>query len=266
MKQAQILTLLAIFSMNFAVAKERRPFALVRGRNIEVCEAYSKRLNSTYFEYAPLCDRPENVSVPGFAMLDRVPLTPEDVFKLWPFVGAMEKPAANTSDWTLEAAKKELGRTILAWRYEPNVDIQNSGSSQTVIMWRGSRMESGVENSNFACGRWNSQDPQLAFILDTPQSQVDQRVTKSVFWRAKPAILGFTLNGELHRESVDLPIGRHMSIFKYKDLYYFDTFYSDDGWGDYQNRRRKDKTLEDTLAVFLNRNGETREICELRAN
>lgn len=271
MKLAQIIvlatttTVLFVFAVDYSVAKEDR-FTLVRGRHVGVCEAYRKRLNATNFEQAPVCDRPEDISVPGFANLNRVPLTSDEVFKLWPSVGAMEKPASDTSDWTLDAAKQELGRTILAWKYDPNADVQNNGSSQTVVMWRGSRLHLGIENSDFACGLSDSRTPQLAFIVSASQSEVDEAATRRVFWRAKPAILSYTVDGKLHHQSIDLPVGWNMSIFKFEGLYYFDTFYNDDGWGDYQNKRRKDKALARTLAVFLHRNGETREMCELRLN
>jgi hypothetical protein len=271
MKRTQILlvlTMAALLSMfELACAAEKKGlFTLVRGRRVDVCEAYLTRVNAVQFEDAAFCDRPEDASVPGFTALNRVSLTPEEVFKLWPSVSAMEKPVANTSEWTLEAARQELGRTILAWKYEPNVDIQNNGSSETVIMWRGSRIRWGIETSDFACGFWDRRDPQVAFILSAFQGQVDEVTTKRVFWRAKSEIHSNTINGKRQQQFIDRPIGWHMSIFEFKGLYYFDTFYEDDGWGDYQNNRRKDKTLKNTLAVFLNRHGVTREMCELRLN
>jgi hypothetical protein len=271
MKRKRILFLvtmtvvLSTFEVAYADATENR-FVLVRGRHVDVCEAYLARLNATHFEHPEFCDRPENISVQGFSSLRRVPLTPAEAFELWPSVGAMEKPAANTEDWTLAAATGELGRTILAWRYDPNVDIQNDGSSRQIIVWRGSRIKWGIENSNFACGLSDRRTPQLAFILNGPSNQVDEIATKRVFWRTDPAIFSYTVDGKTRQKSIDLPVGQHMSIFKFKGLYYFDTFYDDDGWGDYLNKRQKDEGLENTLAVFLNLNGKTREMCELRLN
>jgi len=51
-----------------------------------------------------------------------------------------------------------------------------------------------------------------------------------------------------------------MGFFKYQDLYYFDTFF--DSWGDTKNKRRKDKNIGNTLAVFLHKDGETKQVCE----
>jgi hypothetical protein len=257
---------LSALKLGYVVAADNQ-FTLVEGRHVEVCEAYVARLNATKFEHPPFCDRPENTSVPGFALLRRVLLTPAEAFKLWPSVGAMEKPASNTEDWALPAAMRETDETILAWKYDPEVDIQNNGSMQSVIIWRGSRMNFGVATSDFACGmQWDRETPQLAFILNAARSQVDVATTKRVFWRSKPAILSYTVGGKSYQTSIDLSIGKHMGIFRFKDLYYFDTFYDNDKWGDYQNKRRKAKSLENTLGVFLNRNGETREMCELRLN
>jgi hypothetical protein len=262
---AGTVVLLTIAGLSSAAVKKEL-FTLVRGQKVEVCEAYLARLNASHFEFAPLCDRPEDTAVPGFSALTRESLSPDAAFAIWPSIAEMEKPGVNTSDWTVEAATRELGHSILAWRYTPDVDIQNNGSPRGLVIWRGSRVQTGVMRSDFACGDTDSQTPQLAFILDATQSSVDADATKRVFWRPKPAILSATVDGKLHRESIELPIGQHMSIFKFKGLYYFDTFFSNDGWGDYRNGRTKDGSLENTLAVFLSRNGKTREMCELREN
>jgi hypothetical protein len=241
-------------------------FTLVRGKHADVCEAYLARLNATRFEEAPFCDRPENDAISGFATLNREPLAPDVVFDLWPSIASMLKPYANTSDWTLDAAKQELGRNILAWQYDPNVDIQNDGSSQPVIIFRGSRINWGVESSDFACGVLDRRSPQLAFILNKSNGQVDEIASKRVFWRANPPVVDYTVDDKRHEKSIDMPIGQHMSVFKFRNLYYFDTFYDDDGWGDYENKRRRTKGLEKILAVFLNQNGKTHEMCEIRLN
>lgn len=54
-----------------------------------------------------------------------------------------------------------------------------------------------------------------------------------------------------------LPIGSNIGLFKYRDFYYFDTFF--DSWGAFQNRRRKYKHIDDTLRVFLRKDGKTRQ-------
>jgi hypothetical protein len=55
-------------------------FSLTKGQGHPVCEAYLQRLNSSpYFPYPPYCDRPEDDEIPGFALLHRVPLTPQQI-------------------------------------------------------------------------------------------------------------------------------------------------------------------------------------------
>ena len=51
-----------------------------------------------------------------------------------------------------------------------------------------------------------------------------------------------------------------MSVFKYQDIFYFDTFF--DGWGDFECKRQKDKNIGNTLGVFLQKDGKTKQVCE----
>jgi hypothetical protein len=56
------------------------------------------------------------------------------------------------------------------------------------------------------------------------------------------------------------PVGLSIGIFKYQELYYFDTFF--DPWGDFQNRRGESADISNTLAVFLRQTGKTQQVCE----
>ena len=56
------------------------------------------------------------------------------------------------------------------------------------------------------------------------------------------------------------PIGPSMSVFKYQDIFYFDTFF--DSWGDFECKRQKDKNIGNTLGVFLQKDGESKQVCE----
>jgi hypothetical protein len=264
MKKAQFRTFLiplaAILGI-IAIAQETvadPTFTLARGQNAKVCKAYMARLNQTRFRDAPFCDRPETSSVPGFATLKRVALAPGAAFQIFPSIASLLKPAVEVSGWTLDAAKNELGKSILAWEYEPNVDIENNGSTRTLMIWRGDRETYGIQNSDFACGNWDRRTPQLAFVLDASQTRVDASTTKRIFWRTPPAMYG-----KSNENSAELPIGRHMGVFEFEGRYYFDTFYDSGGWGDYRNQRRNDPSLKNVLAVFIHRDGKTEEVCEL---
>jgi hypothetical protein len=56
------------------------------------------------------------------------------------------------------------------------------------------------------------------------------------------------------------PVARSIGIFKYRKLYYLDGFF--DIWGDFENNRRGIPKLANTLAVFVHKDRETRQICE----
>lgn len=47
------------------------------------------------------------------------------------------------------------------------------------------------------------------------------------------------------------PIGPSMSVFKYQDIFYFDTFF--DSWGDFECKRQKDKNIGNTLGYSCKR-------------
>lgn len=67
------------------------------------------------------------------------------------------------------------------------------------------------------------------------------------------------------------PIGRHIGIFEFEGKYYMDTFF--DTWGDFNGNLRdapspgqllpaKEPEIANSLAVFLRRGNETRQVCE----
>ena len=53
-----------------------------------------------------------------------------------------------------------------------------------------------------------------------------------------------------------------MSVFRYRNQYYWDTFFDGNGWPDFDGKRKKDKSLPAHLAVFLRQQGRTRQMCE----
>ena len=85
-----VLGLLAMPLAHVAPASAQpRPayrFDLVQGQGVAVCEAYLARLNMTDYQDPPYCNRPEHAAIPGFARLQRMPLTAEAVQALLPRV------------------------------------------------------------------------------------------------------------------------------------------------------------------------------------
>lgn len=158
-----------------------------QGAGTPVCDAYLQRLNETEFDSPPFCDRPENDRVPGFSLLNRVPLSPSETARLYPrilsFLGAESSlpPHPLDSYETSLANSGGGGSGISAWRYDPPINIENDGKARKVVVWTGLP----VEPANRPCGtipedprlteplRWR----QLAFVLtDTGGDLDDSRI------------------------------------------------------------------------------------------
>src|SRR5207247_1203339 len=134
-----------------------------KGQGVAVCEAYLERLNMTEYESPPYCDRPENDAIPGFARLNRVPLSAEAVQALLPRVkgftdyknqdwqdivnAGRQRDGLPLQQW-LSDVKTYLGKAIKVWRYDPPVDIDNDGVLDNVIVWHGF----GANGGSRACG------------------------------------------------------------------------------------------------------------------
>jgi len=240
---------------------------LTKGRGVPVCDAYLQRLNLAEYTYPPYCDRPENDQVEGFELLNRIPLTIEEAFSFGDKVRNFTQNGdqnlfSNRRSFITEAiVQTELGHTILAWRYDPPVDIDNDGKADSLFVWNGYGASHGI----YKCGAIKKRDPwwqnQLAYVVYFDAMRIDQRMTKEIF--GHPAgKYSITVDGKLIDLPKFRPIGTKIGIFKHKGLYYFDTFF--DSWGDFQGRRQKDASIGNTLGVFLRSNGTTTQVCEYR--
>jgi len=262
----------------------QKPFELVKGQDVDVCRAYLDRLNRTEFQTIPFCGRPENAQVDGFATLNRVPLTPEQLHQVYEHLigfaeqgdqhyfdnyrtrqlAFCEKPAyeklcaqikeqkskaeAQGYRWgePLSLSTLRLGQTQ-AWRYNAEVDIDNDGRPDPILLYRERR-----------CGGESSKGgPELAatfaFIMDEKYQVVDERRTREIFGHPNP-----------HWPLVDNKrfryIGSQMGVFSYRGHYYFDTFFI--SWSDFNDARVNDEDLLQTLGVFRRTSGKTEQICE----
>jgi uncharacterized protein len=264
-------------------------FTLTKGKGIPVCDAYLKRLNTTEYDSPPYCGRPENDSVKGFALLHRVPLSPADVHDLYPIVwNFMLSANQNNLDWSDINLQRQLtqtgqGRLIgpgekliqmdfdrgraKIWRYDPPIDIDNDGVPDNVEVWEGSALSTGVGGAH--CGEdltpqistTSLRQPQIAFVISGNNDRLDVPKTEQIFAHPNE---GYRFYNKVERKWVVgsrfRPIGNSIGIFKYQDLYYFDTFF--DSWGDLENERQKDINIGNTLGVFLRKDGKTKQVCE----
>lgn len=270
-------------------------FHLTKGKGIPVCDAYLERLNTTKYEKPPYCDRPENDAIKGFTKLNRVPLSPNDVRDLYPIVWSFmsngnrgsinwwadmvnQQQMSQTGQFKLsEAGTKYLQMYLDAgwakmWRYAPPIDIDNDGVPDNIEVWHGAVLPHGVGgrqcgDDGFPITHYgiSIRQPQVAFVVTGNNDRLDVIKTEKIFAHPKG---GYPLYMDGHWRMADdfRPIGDSMGIFKYQDIYYFDTFF--DGWGDFEGKRRTEGALNkhqkifNTLAVFLHKNGKTRQVCE----
>jgi hypothetical protein len=245
---------------------------LVHGAGVPVCEAYLLRLNQTVFHEPPYCGRPENDQIPGFWKLNRIPLSGQIFRKLYGHVVILN------TDGNSEAGKDEAGMydkefhsipvNVGAWGYEPRVDIENSGTAANVVIW-------GAQPTYPACGDGNpvsgpisvpdgARGSVIAIVLTDQSDQIDDAKTKSILGHPT---LGLTKTDYSRLPATVAagfkPIGSSMGVFRYRDYYYFDTFFDGRGWTDFYGERAKSPHLQDHLAVFLRQHGVTRQVCEL---
>ena len=254
-------------------------FTLTKGTGIPVCEADLKRLNTATYSGPPGCDQPQTTSIPGFAPLHRVFLSSREVQILFPRVTqfmAFGKQGSKEQDEAFAAERKKLGLSptwtldeikgymrlgyIKVWRYDPPVDIDNDGRSTSLVIWQGVP----ISNAPGVCGKaagMGGQDfyiqPQIAFVLAPGNNRLDTRKTKALFGHAGPRYR--FPNGMVFRGF--RPLGTAMGIFRYRGLYYFDTFFN--GWGGSRTSSfAYYPALTDILGVFVHRNGKTAQVCE----
>jgi hypothetical protein len=245
---------------------------LTKGAGVPVCEAYLQRINKSPFDvmHQPYCDRPEDDSVPGFTKLVRAPLQPSEVNKLYKRAYNFEfppRPIENDGEEDLRAGRvdmtKYVGRGLLAWRYDPPVDIFNNGSSANIVMWRGMHYGGwvgtcGVDLKESGQGLRSSQMP---LVFKPGSEEIDEQATKLLTAHPIQQYDSALHTGNLYSTATDFrPIARSIGIFKYRELYYLDGFF--DIWGDAKNERRGRPALANTLAVFRHKDGVSSQICE----
>jgi len=253
------------------VEKPRRyAFKLLQGAGQPVCEAYLQRLNQTPFYAPPYCGRPESKTVPGFAWLTRIPLTPAQTAALYPRLYSFKLARQSEPPRPLDSTDTAIGESggsgpsIFAWRYGTGVDIGNDRVLRNVVVWAGSPFTSFYApcgSQQLWAGRQETvRWAQLAFIATQDTKSIDDSLTLKIFGSPTD---GLPIGSPQHAPWIAfIPIGDSFSIFKFNRRTYYDTFYAGGGWPDFYGRRAKGSSLSRHLAVFLRRREETREVCE----
>jgi len=242
-------------------------FKLTKGRGVTVCEAYVERLNRTWYETYPWCDRTENDAVPGFRKLQRVPLTPAEMRPFWAPVSffllvqdpdrwkvideshrKLNLPRPYGPEQQLNTIRGES--SLQVYRFEPPMDIDNDGKSDPVVMWRAGQ-----------CGYIDGALPrswlQVPIVLNATGDGPDVEKTRTLVGHP---VDGYRVPSGKLSERFRLISGR-MAVFSFEGIHYIDGFF--DEWGDFANQRRSDPEISNTLGVFVAQGGKTRQVCEL---
>ena len=262
----------------------RFQFKLVEGANLPVCAAYLERLNSTSFDVTPLCGRPENASVPGFEVLPRKNLTPEELYgiseQLFGFalhsdpeyydhlrarelaycrdpdnpmckhvMESQRSSAARGTRWREPTSLESLRKWSLVWKYDPPIDIDNDGTPDPILLFRSDR-----------CGGINWKNvlelaPTYAFVMDSAYRTIDIARTRAIFGHPNPVWPGAPSPRFRY-------IGLHFGVFAYRGQVYYDTYFN--SLGDFEDRRKDGAVLSSTLGVFRRAGNLTKQVCELR--
>jgi len=285
MFRAILVAAIGVFAVGLCWADDakeisvRYHFALTKGNGTPVCEAYLLRLNQAVFVDPPFCGRPENSSVAGFTSLHRQELEPQEILRLANrisgFMNSKKQdqpemvnsigtdgrptrvPAWNLSDITGAA-------DLHVWRYSPQVDIDNDGVPDNLILWHGL----GASSRNNICGATFANNPtggyveQGAFILKSDNVSIDETKTKAIFGHPRGGYVG-KINGRDAYFQGFVPVGASIGIFSFQRTYYFDAFFDPD-FGDFAGGRQNDPGLYDVLGVFKSEHGHTTQICEYK--
>jgi len=227
-------------------AKWRIHVALVEGRGVPVCEAYLQRLNQTLFYEPPFCGIPDNDQIPGFVRLHAKPLTAAELNRLAVAIVNIQGHPPSNFVQKADALALAAGATatnkvyldtrgivpavpksanIAVLRYDPQVDVDNDGVPDNVVMFSGFTWQKcGLPTPNFPDGASEVPEP---LVLAADNTGLDVARTKALFgapWLAE----GINM-GNAGRIPGYFPIGYSITLFKYRDTYYFDAFMGEVG-------------------------------------
>jgi hypothetical protein len=184
-----------------------KQFTMMKGRGVQVCEAYLGLLNQTPLERTPFCARPDSGPAP-FVPLQRQYLQANEILPLfnyiWEFMRFDDQyhtervfhpnpnpklSSGSTDVETLDGIAIALGRDWMhVWRYDTPVDIANDGKPLRLLIWQGY----GVSRSGASCGAdyasgvWDgTYTEQRVFVLNADGKTIDEGQTRELFGRTQ---------------------------------------------------------------------------------
>lgn len=258
---------------------------LIKGTGVPVCEAYLQRLNQSVFHEPPFCSIPENDQIPGFERLNRVPLNPATVNRL--FVQAYNiSHDTNANDEMRPPEPPKMGTLAIrwlrgralfsiptvsendnlsAWAFDPLVDIENDDKPDNVVIWR-DYPPIWHEELNNTCGvattsgMGPASSDSAPFILTGDSKEIDLKKTIQVFDNSalrQLIVRNFPKGSVFGRRFI--PLGESINIFLFNRKYYFSAYQEVDGK---RSNPSASKAAVEHIAVYLHQAHQTRQICE----
>ncbi len=244
-----IFMVAAIASAAFTYPAHAGQYELIKGKGVEVCEAYEKNLNSIPLAYPMICERKINPKLTNFKEPDwvqpdlaQVRALEFDRAKLGS--KALNQPEPKSKEEISVLTEKDEGSPVRRWIAQ--VDIDNDGTSDTVLkqqdgncpMHRAFEVHIAVVTKD-----GKHYDLEKSQYIDADYSALFGQLNKDpkpwdrrTAGLAKSDFIGYSL----------------YDIFLYKETTYFDLFEMGKDYPDPRSGR---------LHVFLRKNNKTQEIC-----
>lgn len=274
----RILILFFLLSLSTASADAKHEkFRILKGKGVEVCEAYKRALEEIDFVRPPYCERPVNPSPEwlerecrlhssvercknnialhapkGFPPEKRIYLTSGQIFSLYDRVSSFLY-SSNQYDWE-HTPRGKAGRRLLsedgikfemrldrlsAWRTDPLPDVDNDGTPDNVVFWRAG-----------GCSQDEVIATPRAVVVDEQLGSIDESKTWELFGKPGTTLspgkpFEYIHTGEENPGSVE--------VFKYKDKFYIDAWETPHG--------NNETTTVWDLNVWLRETGRTHRSC-----
>lgn len=262
LNQIVMMACLSIF-FGLPLAQARHDtFTLLKGGDIEVCNAYSKAIEKMKYETWPYCGRwSRNFNTDGFENMERIPLTQMEKYNLYD--NLMAFTLFNDQDYRRVTTDPVSGQTIKRsmlgntpekslktlrqlpllkpWHYKQAIDINNDGEADQVVVWY-----------QGPCDETHRPDHEL-YSVDLSLSRVNEKLmyrvlgNKNQNWDSAPGLKKFKY------------IDHMMDVFNYKGKTYIEAYPAKVEIGSQVGHN-------DDLRIYLHEKNETHLICSFYWN
>jgi len=248
------LSLLVLLATSLAVlADDRKPssYAVSVGQNLEVCSFYHDALVENSKKYFPYCNRKFDSPSPPFVALKRSYLDVEEIMKIYDKVESFRLTSNQLFSARIrkrsflspnrERAVKFISglvdtKQLLVWKLIPEIDIDNDGHDDPVLVWQYGRCR-GPGGSSPVYGT-------LLLVLNADGDGIEESKTEAIFGDPLRCV-----------PNQYCPLSNLMTVFVFRS----DTYY--DAWGHTDASESAEPGLK--IDVHKYSHGKVERICEL---